>query len=102
MNTRLFDENKTNIACICTSNTCNECIINSPACFALRDFVIIIHVRCNNIFVCDFPIKVLKAGEILEYDRPRLLLSNPESYLLKLVNQTGPLAAEKLKAMAKS
>ena len=65
----------------------------------LCNFIIIHKLYMLFLFV-HFLIKVLKAGEILEYDRPHLLLSNPESYLLKLVDQTGPLAAEKLKAMA--
>ena len=39
-------------------------------------------------------------GEVCEFDEPHMLLGVPSSYLLRLVEHTGPVVAEKLKAMA--
>ena len=43
--------------------------------------------------------KVLRAGKIIEFDEPHTLL-NQSSYLSKLVEQTGPNNAERLRSMA--
>ena len=46
--------------------------------------------------------QVLRAGELCEYGEPYELLSDPNSYLLRLVEHTGPAAAERLINMAHS
>ena len=46
--------------------------------------------------------QVLRAGELCEYGEPYELLCNPNSYLLRLVEHTGAVAAQKLKNMARS
>ena len=43
---------------------------------------------------------MLRAGELCEYGEPYQLLSDPNSYLLRLVDHTGAVAAQKLKNMA--
>ena len=43
---------------------------------------------------------VLKAGELIEFDVPHMLLGQPSSYLTKLVEQTGPNNAERLRNIA--
>ena len=54
--------------------------------------------------VCTLPvysfIQVLRFGELVEFDEPHTLLSNPRSYFLRLVEHTGPGAAAKLKDIA--
>ena len=45
-------------------------------------------------------IQVLDNGKVCEYGVPYELMGNPKSLLLKLVESTGPLAAEKLKNIA--
>ena len=45
-------------------------------------------------------VQVLRAGELCEYGEPYQLMSQPKSYLLRLVDHTGPVAAQKLKNMA--
>lgn len=47
-------------------------------------------------------IMVLRAGELCEFGEAHELLDNPNSYLLRLVEHTGPVAATKLKNMALS
>ena len=37
---------------------------------------------------------------MLEFDRPTVLLSDPKSYFVSLVEQTGPAEAEYLRALA--
>ena len=44
--------------------------------------------------------QVLGNGEMLEFDRPTVLLSNSESYFVSLVEQTGPAEAEYLRVLA--
>ena len=44
--------------------------------------------------------QVLKEGQICDYGKPYELLSNPDSQLLRLVEHTGPVAAQKLKSLA--
>ncbi len=51
-------------------------------------------------FTCVLTLQVLRNGELLEYGEPYDLLCNPDSYLLRLVDQTGPTSAEKLKMIA--
>ena len=46
--------------------------------------------------------QVLRAGVLCEYGEPYELLCNPNSYLLRLVEHTGAVAAQKLKNMARS
>ena len=46
--------------------------------------------------------QVLRAGELCEFGEAHELLDNPNSYLLRLVEHTGPVAATKLKNMALS
>ena len=45
-------------------------------------------------------LQVLGNGEILEFDRPTVLLSNPKSYFVSLVEQTGSAEAEYLRVLA--
>lgn len=45
-------------------------------------------------------IMVLRFGEIAEFNEPHVLLSKPNSYLLRLVEHTGPGTAAKLKEIA--
>ena len=45
-------------------------------------------------------VQVLRTGELREYGEPYKLLSDPNSYLLRLVDHTGPVAAQNLKNMA--
>ena len=47
-----------------------------------------------------FNVQVLDKGKVCEYGVPYELMDNPKSLLLKLVESTGPLAAEKLKNIA--
>ena len=54
------------------------------------------------IFVFFSSNQVLQAGEMREYGEPHQLLCDPNSYLLRLVEHTGPVAAEKLKNMAQT
>ena len=42
------------------------------------------------------------SGELCEYDEPHVLLAQHNSYLGKLVEHTGAIAAQRLKAMALS
>ena len=44
--------------------------------------------------------KVLHGGEVVEYDEPHLLLCQPTSYLGMLVDHTGNVTAQKLRAIA--
>ncbi len=39
---------------------------------------------------------------MLEFDSPRVLLTNPNSHLASLVEQTGPAEAEYLRTLVKS
>ena len=58
------------------------------------------------LFVSEFTIfftnQILQAGEMREYGEPYQLLCDPNSYLLRLVEHTGPVAAGKLKDMAQT
>uniref|UniRef100_A0A1X7SKK8 ABC transporter domain-containing protein n=1 Tax=Amphimedon queenslandica TaxID=400682 RepID=A0A1X7SKK8_AMPQE len=45
-------------------------------------------------------IMVLSSGELIEFDEPHMLLNQSSSYLSKLVEQTGPANAERLRNMA--
>lgn len=45
--------------------------------------------------------QVLNNGEMLEFERPAVLLSNPKSYFVALVEQTGPAEAEYLRTLAR-
>uniref|UniRef100_A0A1X7VQK3 Uncharacterized protein n=1 Tax=Amphimedon queenslandica TaxID=400682 RepID=A0A1X7VQK3_AMPQE len=45
-------------------------------------------------------IMILRSGELIEFDVPHILLSQSSSYLSKLVEQTGPNNAERLKNIA--
>ena len=44
--------------------------------------------------------QVLRSGELIEFDEPHILLNQSSSYLSKLVEQTGPSNAERLRNMA--
>ena len=44
--------------------------------------------------------KVLGNGEVFEFDTPSVLLSNPNSYFVSMVEQTGPAEAEYLRNLA--
>ncbi len=46
-------------------------------------------------------ILVLGNGELLEFDAPSVLLSNPNSHFTSLVEQTGAAEAEHLRTLAK-
>ena len=58
------------------------------------------------LFVSEFHVffsgQVLRAGEMCEYGEPHQLLCDPNSYLLRLVEHTGPVAAERLKDIAQT
>jgi hypothetical protein len=45
-------------------------------------------------------LKVLGNGELLEFDAPNVLLSNPDSHFTALVEQAGPAEAEYLRTLA--
>jgi hypothetical protein len=45
-------------------------------------------------------LKVLGNGELLEFDRPSVLLSNSDSYFVSLVEQTGRSEAKHLRLLA--
>uniref|UniRef100_A0A1X7V0A1 ABC transporter domain-containing protein n=1 Tax=Amphimedon queenslandica TaxID=400682 RepID=A0A1X7V0A1_AMPQE len=45
-------------------------------------------------------IMVLRSGELIEFDEPHMLLNQSSSYFSKLVEQTGPANAERLRNMA--
>ena len=45
---------------------------------------------------------MFRLGELCEYDEPHILLSQDNSYLGKLAEHTGAIAAQRLKAMALS
>ena len=45
---------------------------------------------------------MFRSGELCEYDKPHVLLTQHNSYLGKLVEHTGAIAAQRLKAMASS
>lgn len=55
--------------------------------------------RLNTVMDSD-KIIVLDDGCLMEFDTPSQLLENPEGYLTKLVDQTGPRAKKKLVEMA--
>uniref|UniRef100_A0A1X7U3H7 ABC transporter domain-containing protein n=1 Tax=Amphimedon queenslandica TaxID=400682 RepID=A0A1X7U3H7_AMPQE len=55
--------------------------------------------RLNTVMDYD-KIMVLDKGVLVEYDEPHLLLSRPSSYLGQLVDQTGPINANKLRNIA--
>jgi hypothetical protein len=44
--------------------------------------------------------KVLDNGELVEFDRTSVLLSNSNSYFVSLVEQTGPAEPEYLRTLA--
>ncbi len=52
------------------------------------------------IFYYFISFKVLGNGEVLEFDRPSILLSNTKSYFVSLVEQTGATEAEYLRTLA--
>lgn len=45
--------------------------------------------------------QVLGNGEVLEFDRPVVLLADPESHFVSMVEQTGAAEAEYLRTLAK-
>jgi ABC-type multidrug transport system fused ATPase/permease subunit len=45
-------------------------------------------------------LQVLDNGEMLEFDTPDMLLNNAESHFTSLVEQTGPVEAERLRILA--
>ena len=47
-------------------------------------------------------VQVLRSGQLCEYGDPHELLCDPESYLRRLVEHTGPLSAQKLINMART
>lgn len=51
-------------------------------------------------FILFDSLKVLDRGHLIEFDRPEILLSNPNSQLTFLVEQTGPVEAEYLRNVA--
>ncbi|CAH1098763.1 unnamed protein product [Psylliodes chrysocephalus] len=57
--------------------------------------------RLNTIMDND-RVLVMDAGQVMEFDHPYYLLQNSESFLSKMVNETGPEMAYKLKQIAKN
>jgi ATP-binding cassette subfamily C (CFTR/MRP) protein 4 len=55
--------------------------------------------RLDTVMDCD-RIMMLRKGELIEFNEPHVLLQDPSSYLSKLVNHTGPAAAQRLRDMA--
>jgi ATP-binding cassette subfamily C (CFTR/MRP) protein 4 len=55
--------------------------------------------RLDTVMDCD-RIMILRKGELIEFSEPHMLLQDPSSYLSKLVNHTGPAAAQRLRDMA--
>ena len=51
---------------------------------------------------CTVCVQVLRSGQLCEYGDPHELLCDPDSYLRRLVEHTGPLAAQKLINMART
>lgn len=45
---------------------------------------------------------VMDAGQAVEFDHPHVLLRNPNGYFSKMVEQTGPIMAAKLKSIAQN
>lgn len=43
---------------------------------------------------------VMSRGEMAEYDHPHLLLQNNDGHLTKMVQQTGPTMADRLRKIA--
>ena len=54
--------------------------------------------------VCTYTacVQVLRSGQLIEYGDPYELLCEPNSYLRRLVEHTGPVASQKLTSMARS
>ena len=52
--------------------------------------------------VCTYTacVQVLRSGQLIEYGDPYELLCEPNSYLRRLVEHTGPVASQKLTSMA--
>lgn len=61
--------------------------------------VLIIAHRLHTVMTCD-RIMVMDAGMLVEFDKPSVLLQNPEGHLSKLVDATGPATAEYLRQLA--
>ena len=68
-----------------------DTVIDSDRIMVLSDILL---------FIILFIVKVLRAGEVIEFDEPHTLLNESSSYLSKLVEQTGPNNAERLRSMA--
>ncbi len=43
---------------------------------------------------------VMENGELIEFDKPDILLANPDSFFSLLVEQTGTAEAEHLRSLA--
>ena len=54
--------------------------------------------------VCTYTacVQVLRSGQLIEYGDPYELLCEPNSYLRRLVEHTGPVASQKLTTMARN
>ena len=54
--------------------------------------------------VCTYTacVQVLRSGQLIEYGDPYELLCEPNSYLRRLVEHTGPVASQKLTSMARN
>ncbi|KAL5715506.1 Canalicular multispecific organic anion transporter 1 [Ranunculus cassubicifolius] len=60
--------------------------------------MLIIAHRLNTIIDCD-RVLLLDVGQVLEYDRPKILLSNEMSAFSKMVQSTGPANAQYLRSL---
>lgn len=63
--------------------------------------VLTIAHRLHTIMDAD-KVLVMDAGMAVEYDRPHLLLQNPNGYLSGMVSETGPAMELQLRAMAEN
>jgi ABC-type proline/glycine betaine transport system ATPase subunit len=63
------------------------------------DRILVFHFHSSLSSLVSF-LKVLGHGELLEFDAPNVLLSNPNSHFTSLVEQTGAAEAEHLRTLA--
>jgi ABC-type multidrug transport system fused ATPase/permease subunit len=81
----------------------NECTVLTVA-HRLRTIIdsdrILVLILIETFLFEFFKFKVLGNGELLEFDTPHVLLSNPTSHFALLVEETGSAEAENLRILA--